>query len=95
MEPSSYSISTPEIQTMVPKVLVYPNPAESYIIFKYDGAEIENMQLEVFDMLGRQVFVKEIQNNVQLNIEDWPKGLYMFNLKNKGILLNNGKFIIR
>jgi hypothetical protein len=76
-------------------IKVYPNPAQTNLIFSYQSESQEPLQLDIFDMLGRMMYSKEIQTgNTPLNIETWPKGVYVYRLNSKGILIKAGKLIV-
>lgn len=74
----------------------YPNPivAHSRISYSLDAAP-ENASVEIRDMLGRVVFVKEIhsrQGSFKVNLEG-PQGIYIASLKNAGETVSTFKMI--
>jgi hypothetical protein len=71
---------------------VYPNPSSNIINFQFEPDE--NIHLEIYDLLGKQIFAREIQNSTQINVETWPKGIYLYQLNTKGVLRGSGKFIV-
>jgi hypothetical protein len=73
-------------------IKIYPNPSNALVNFQFGSKE--NLQLLIFDLLGKQVFSKEIQNSTQVNVETWPKGIYLYQLITKGVLRGSGKFIV-
>ena len=59
---------------------------------KFNGDEFE---LEVFDLNGSMVMRKIGTNNQTLiKREDLSSGLYIFNIKQKGVLIGNGKMVV-
>jgi hypothetical protein len=97
MEPERANANPPKIanEKMTP-LLVYPNPAQTYVIFKYDESIVEDVNLEVYDMLGRMICAKQIQQtNNLVSTEGWPPGIYVYRLSSKSTLLGTGKLIVQ
>lgn len=60
---------------------VYPNPSKSTINFNFP-TDINEMELTVFSLLGKNVFKSLIKkNNPTVNISSLSKGLYMVQIK--------------
>lgn len=64
-----------------------PNPATHEITLSYQFAEeADDVQLRVFDLLGKQVFQQTLANTQQqtldLDVQDWKKGAYILQLTN-------------
>lgn len=66
-------------------VNIYPNPSQSDFIIDFDLENVQMVQGQVFDLLGRQVLQlpkQRIQNEqIQLNTNALNKGLYLLHLK--------------
>ena len=61
---------------------VYPNPAQDYVIIDLSEITQRVITLEVYDITGRQVMRKEIENNgeYRLDLNDYNEGIYILNM---------------
>lgn len=68
-------ITTPiTSEPLLPNSLIYPNPAEGLVYIK---SEIGSTGLKILDFNGS--LVKQYQVlPAQVNVSDWPSGLYVF-----------------
>lgn len=79
---------------------IYPNPNVGKFIFKMDDTKIKSKSLliTINDLLGQNVYSKNIKANlvseINLNIEDLAKGIYIVNLYDANLLLGQTKLII-
>jgi hypothetical protein len=75
-------------------VRVYPNPVTGqYSIF--EGLNFET--LEIFDEKGNKVYSASIKgfSTYTLDVSQFPQGVYIYQLKTKGLLSTTGKLIIQ
>ncbi len=77
---------------------VFPNPASQMISLEYSNYDFTKISVQVYNALGQEVYFYE-QNtepfqNQQINIEiqNWPSGTYFINLKDNGQKLTR-KFV--
>ena len=60
----------------IKEFLILPNPAKNEISIKLPLNE--NSSLEIFDILGKRVYLSETNKlKTLINIENWSKGVYM------------------
>ncbi|MGB0888053.1 MAG: CotH kinase family protein [Vicingaceae bacterium] len=60
---------------------VYPNPTDRNITIELDNYEEES--LYIFNVVGKIVYQKIItDNNLNIDVSDWPKGIYIIKTKN-------------
>ena len=77
----------------------YPNPFNPTTIIKYAIPEMENVELKVFDILGREVkmLVNETENagyyEVQFNADNLASGVYYYRLQ-AGKNTKSGKMLL-
>jgi len=79
---------------------IWPNPAREQIHVRFymdDGRFNKDLGLEIYDIFGREV--KEIkvpikQNEVQINVEGYPTGIYLILLKGGQNIRASAKFVI-
>lgn len=71
-------ITTEEAVSMV----LYPNPAQQSVTIALDGI-LEQAQLNVFDIMGKQVFSDKVSNNnYTLQVDGFTPGIYFVVLQN-------------
>lgn len=70
---------------------VYPNPFSEYISFNISDYS-KSINLKLYDMHGREVLVREIQNNEKISVKNINSGMYFYHLILNGKNLN-GKLI--
>jgi ELWxxDGT repeat protein len=60
------------------KLLLYPNPASTYIMVQgIDQLFSQDQKLVITDILGREIFMKEISSSpLRIDVSDWMNGLY-------------------
>ena len=58
---------------------IFPNPASDEIQIRFEPEQSEPVQIEVFDLLGKSVLFKDLQNpsnTISLKIKNLEKGMY-------------------
>ena len=68
--------------------LFYPNPTTKVVYYQYESQEAETLQLEVLDVLGKRVSMKQVQgttgiNNIPVDLQGLPTGTYMIRVHNE------------
>jgi len=66
-------------QQQSPILSIRPNPANgNSIILSFDGSEGENAEVRIFDVLGREMYSKNIfgENSLQIPIRNLQNGMY-------------------
>jgi len=79
-------------------VTVYPNPFMDYATVKIgDGITLNNAQLEVYDVLGKQVkYITDITTHeVRMNRDELNSGIYFFKFINDGKVVSTGRLVIQ
>ncbi len=65
---------------------IYPNPSDGRFVVDA-GAGVTSLKVEVYDMSGKQIYKQDVRGNkADLNLTQYPKGVYILNLVD-----NNGK----
>lgn len=87
-------LSTNNIENIT-AITVYPNPAKEVLNFKIDQSLSENYKLHIFNAIGQQVKMINL-NKASLKINpNLNSGLYFYYLQNnKKQTLTTGKFVI-
>ena len=76
-------------------ILLYPNPANDFIIFDGDNEE-GNYTFILNNLIGQEIYQKEvfIDNETLINLPELPVGTYIYNLVLDGKIEKTGKLII-
>jgi hypothetical protein len=85
--------STPNaVQDIVAgEVSVYPNPFSNNLTFYLNS--MEPAELTIYSITSRKVEQRTFTNSIQLNTDPYEKGIYIFSIKSKNGLVNNGKIV--
>jgi len=66
------------------KIEIFPNPAVDYIYVKIHNSELENVEMELFNIIGNSLALdlEEIEkNSYRIKVEDLPPGYYLLMIK--------------
>lgn len=76
---------------------ILPNPATGVVNIPIDDMQNQGL-LRVFSIDGRLMHEEHIRNNkqknLQLNVVNWPKGMYMADLQSEKIK-RTGRFVVQ
>ena len=76
--------------------LVYPNPADNYIILNIPDNAISTAEVMIFDLGGRMIYHNHIGSNERINTEGLDNGIYLLRTKGtSGRYLLSKKIIIQ
>ncbi len=78
-------LDTKEIEANNNQIKVYPTLIDKEINISSDKYPIS---LSVIDLFGREVFRKEIYNNITIDLDFLKKGTYILKLKHKDTIIN-------
>ncbi len=76
-----YSNGELTVSTLIPDVPdfafnIFPNPTSNLLNINYIHEENKIADLTIFDVLGRNVYQNNIQQNTQLDVSNWSNGIY-------------------
>jgi hypothetical protein len=75
--------------------VLYPNPSSGRLFIDQIGDQINEAHFSLFDLSGRQVFERQINQLVnELDIEGLSDGVYLFRISREGVE-KRGKVVIR
>lgn len=78
------------------EVRVYPNPMQDYATFELEGAELEEMILEIYNMQGQRIKRLSSSNSlIQLQRDQLSAGYYAYQVLADGKAVNSGKLLVR
>lgn len=73
-------------------LICYPNPASEYIMIQSANGS-SSRTLDLYDIQGRIVLSRELNGNKQVAVSHLSKGLYIYRIKEDGII-HHGRIII-
>lgn len=73
-------------------VRIYPNPVAKATTFEVENGEYETLELIVYGMTGQVVSTQKTSNTnlLEFNRGDLPAGVYSFQLRGNGAMVNTG-----
>lgn len=76
----------------------YPNPVHQLLHVSFKQLQSPAAVLEIFDVLGRKIFVQEISRyndsqSLQIDVSGWASGIYLLKLKTMKGTVVAGKFV--
>ena len=90
-----------EPDTIIPPInphyTFYPNPASDKISISFEDMEPTEVELELYDMLGRKILAVQPKlqaKQFETNIQFVAAGVYVYRLKVDGAYFGDGKLII-
>lgn len=72
---------------------VFPNPASEYITINFAG-EDPQVTFELYDVTGRRVIFRKVENGERLNMEGWQDGIYFYRITGNE-QIQTGKILIK
>ncbi|MDG1332450.1 MAG: T9SS type A sorting domain-containing protein [Crocinitomicaceae bacterium] len=74
---------------------IYPNPTRDIINFQLEESTLNEIEIHVTDIYGRIRMAKTIaaENDLSLNVEALPKGIYFVQLLDEKNLLGAKRFV--
>ncbi|OYU97495.1 MAG: hypothetical protein CFE21_04165 [Bacteroidetes bacterium B1(2017)] len=74
-------IPTSEEELFGSALTIYPNPSEGWLYI--EGSEAKTLQVEVFDKIGKSVYIKTITNLEPLDLTSLEAGMYVLSISNE------------
>ena len=76
---SEYNVSINEVHSSVSNLRLSPNPTAGNFRISFKSEEKNIRKVQVFDLLGREVFVRDYAgySSIELETSSWPTGLYI------------------
>ncbi|MEM9823717.1 MAG: PKD domain-containing protein, partial [Bacteroidota bacterium] len=86
-------VSVTEINALA--YIVFPNPAKDQLSIRFVESPPSNLQVRIFDLLGRELPVKTLlqARQIQLDLALFPQGVYFYELLEEGKRRGSGKFV--
>lgn len=82
------------VEAQTTQVVVYPNPFKDQVIFELEDGVVRELELLLFDAQGRQIrSVRAHGSQLLMQRHELNTGLYFYQLKADGDLMDSGKLI--
>ncbi len=90
-------ITPPEVEEAGILVNVFPNPFDEYTRFEIKGEALKELNLSVYDMMGREVLQQQSthQQHLIMKRNNLTPGVYVFRLMDEKQQLATGKLIVK
>ncbi|OSZ79339.1 hypothetical protein CAP35_14095 [Chitinophagaceae bacterium IBVUCB1] len=97
--PECWPTSVGSIVSDAQYISVYPNPANSQVGIKFFANTTDNVGVRVTDMIGKTTYTQQLQtrsgeNDMQINISGWAKGIYFITLQSASQRFETVKLIV-
>ncbi len=73
---------------------IFPVPASETLTINWDDS-FSNLRFELYDLTGKQVILRTIDNNETIGVNHLSGGIYLYKLSNNDHLIYSGKVSIR
>lgn len=76
-------------------VRIMPNPTNGIIHISFLDIKSENINITIFDNLGKVVLIKELDSTCdnEIDLTKYSKGIYYFNIQISNSIIYNGKIV--
>jgi hypothetical protein len=75
-------------------LLLYPNPAITYITFDLQKGFEKGLSIQVFNFLGRKMYeTQNVTEKTTIDLGEYNRGVYIYHLRDQsGKIIQSGKF---
>ncbi len=78
----------------IQNINIYPNPIDNYLFIQLENNNSVNTQFELYDITGKHISTYSIEKLVnKINLQNIPRGMYMYSVIQNDIRVNIGKII--
>lgn len=74
---------------------IIPNPASGNILIHYTGQSRIGFQLDIVDVLGRNIKHTQFAQEIKIDVSDFSSGMFFFSISDENGLKNTKKIIIK
>jgi len=85
-----------ELKIKNEELKIYPNPANSDITLEFDSDINQNIEIQIYNILGTEVLSKQIfcQKSVSLDVSRLKSGIYFVRVSDKKGLVYSNKLMV-
>ena len=89
-----FTLGTNDFPTITLQAIVYPNPTTSSINLKIVNYALENLQYNLYDILGKSIATQKIsQEETTINMENLGKAIYFIQILDNNKTIKTFKII--
>ena len=89
----NYDTTTTVLSYKFTNIKVYPNPSSNYFTIDIPN-DFCNSELIVYSYIGKVVLKKQIKSSkTTYNMSNLTSGLYIYEIRKNGVVVNRGKWI--
>ncbi len=75
---------------------ITPNPASSFVKIQSSiDASKGTYLISIVNILGKEIYQNQLQTQLQIDVKNYSKGIYLVNIKKAGSIINSQKLIIK
>lgn len=76
-------------------VKVFPNPASKDLTFSFSGADIQAIEVDIYELTGLEIAAFRPQTNTYIfDVSSLKEGLYFYNVLYNGKVIQSEKFVV-
>lgn len=87
-----------EFSDVVPRYVLYPNPADDIFTYVWSGVDCKSGLIEIFDVLGRRMIHQAVEcvvGAIEVPTADWTPGLYQLKFSHENVILDTRKVVVQ
>lgn len=91
------NLSSNDEETILPDVIVYPNPTVDKVFVEYDGVDV-NLNINIYNFIGELVKLSRINKmdeRFEIGVSDLPEGAYLLEINSNGKHLYTKKLLVK
>lgn len=88
---NSFTLSV--VKNQIPEFKLYPNPVSNKKLF-ISTKQSDNLKVQIFTIIGQQVFNKDVRINEPIDISEISNGVYFIRVEENGKIATR-KLIVR
>lgn len=85
------TINVKKLSKVSTDVFVFPNPATDKLNISINNGE--SSEISIYNITSRRLLHENFTSSISLNIESLAKGVYIYEIRNNGKIVKNGKVI--
>lgn len=78
---------------VIQQILVYPNPANEFLHYKFDLPNAQNLKIKLYDASGKLV-LEDLITDKETRIDQLSTGNYFYQIWSEGALIQTGKLVV-
>jgi hypothetical protein len=72
---------------------IYPNPTSDFVSIKSENLPEQKFTFSMFNVQGALVYSKEVDASEKISLEQFPSGMYIYQISKGNDTLGQGKLV--